>query len=75
MADFESINLPRLLRAKDAARYCSVSNSLWSEMVKTGAAPTPINVGDRVKRWDRKALDTWIDTLGRPGFDNFARVE
>ncbi len=66
---------PRLLRAQDAAAYCSVSVSLWAQLVKESAAPGPITLSERVKVWDRAALDKWIDALGAGAPDGFAGVE
>ena len=66
---------PRLLRMVDAAQYCGVSVSFWAGLVKREAVPNPVCIDGRVKVWDRRALDKWIDSMGQPVADGFAGVE
>ncbi len=49
---------PRLLTTKEAAAYLSLSpNSLKKH------GPAPVRIGGSL-RYDRHALDAWIDALG-----------
>ena len=49
---------PRLMTTEDAAAYLSISPG---QLKKHG--PVPIRIGGSV-RYDRHALDAWIDQLG-----------
>jgi hypothetical protein len=50
---------PRLLLKQDAAAYCGVCLSVFEK-----ACPVkPIQLLNRIPRWDRFALDAWIDGL------------
>jgi hypothetical protein len=60
---------PRLLTQGQAAAYCGVC----AEVFKKACPVKPINLLERVPRYDRHALDRWIDTFdnSRPiGQDN-----
>lgn len=50
---------PRLLTKTEAAAYCGVSVPIFSEV----CAVNPISLGEgvRLKRWDVRDLDEWID--------------
>jgi hypothetical protein len=49
----------RLLLKKEAAAYCGVCLSVFEK-----ACPVrPVKLLDRIPRWDRHALDAWIDGL------------
>lgn len=49
---------PRLLRAQEAARYLSISETLFHNRVAD--AVVSIKIGTR-RVWDRRQLDAWID--------------
>jgi hypothetical protein len=50
---------PRLLLKQDAAAYCGVCLAVFEK-----ACPVqPIQLLNRIPRWDRFALDAWIDGL------------
>jgi predicted DNA-binding transcriptional regulator AlpA len=49
---------PRLLTRQQAAAYCGLSVSGFSQWVKTGRLPGPIR---GTIRWDRKAIDAGLD--------------
>lgn len=50
---------PRLLNKQEAAAYCGVCASIFDK-----ACPVlPIRLLDRIPRYDRHALDAWIDRL------------
>lgn len=50
---------PRLLIKTDAAAYCGVSLGVFDK-----ACPVqPVRLLDRIPRYDRFALDRWIDSL------------
>jgi prophage regulatory protein len=50
---------PRLLKQQEAAAYCGVSTTVFTE-----ACPVkPIMLLGRIRRWDRFALDAWIEKL------------
>lgn len=52
-------SVPRLMVKKQAAAYCGVCVSIFEK-----ACPVePIKLLGRVARYDRKALDAWIDSL------------
>lgn len=51
--------LPRMLRRADAAAYCGLSEPRFVE-----ACPVPpIAIMGRIPRYDRHALDQWLDGL------------
>jgi hypothetical protein len=56
---------PRLLQKKEAAAYCGVCPSVFDQ-----ACPVqPLKLLDRIPRWDRYALDAWIDGLAKSETD------
>ena len=57
-----SQHLPRLLTAKQAAAYCAVSIGVF----RTHCPVRPISLGrdERLLRYDRIALDRWIENFG-----------
>lgn len=51
--------VPRLLTQTQAASYCGVSVNVFKQ-----ACPVPpVNLCERIPRYDRLALDRWIDSL------------
>lgn len=50
---------PRLLNQRQAAAYCGLC---VSNFIKACPVP-PIRLCERIPRYDRRALDRWIDTL------------
>ena len=52
---------PRLLTKEQAASYCGVSAPVFSD--RCPVAPVALGEGERLRRWDRAALDAWIDSL------------
>jgi hypothetical protein len=50
---------PRLLDKGQAAAYCGVCPAVFDTSVKV----QPIEIKPGLKRWDRLALDRWIDAL------------
>ena len=50
---------PRLLTQSQAAAYCGVC----VEVFKKACPVQPIKVLERIPRYDRRALDVWIDSL------------
>ena len=50
---------PRLLTQGQAAAYCGVC----AEVFKKACPVKPVRLLDRVPRYDRHALDRWIDKL------------
>ncbi len=51
---------PRLLKAGQAAAYCSLSRSAFADWIRSGLLPGPI---PETHRWDRKAIDAFLDVL------------
>ena len=49
---------PRLLSREQAAAYCGVSPTHFSETIGTEVGPVRVR---SAVRWDRVALDRWID--------------
>jgi hypothetical protein len=50
---------PRLLTQTQAATYCGVCVSVFKQ-----ACPVlPVNLCERIPRYDRVALDRWIDSM------------
>lgn len=50
---------PRLLRKEQAAVYCGLDRMSFTRL-----CPVPaVRLADKIRRWDRKALDQWLDTL------------
>ncbi len=53
--------VPRLLKKCEAAAYCGVCPSTFEQ-----ASPVePVYLLNRIPRFDRFALDEWIDALGK----------
>jgi hypothetical protein len=50
---------PRLLTQGQAAAYCGVC----AEVFKKACPVAPVKVLDRIPRYDRHALDAWIEGL------------
>lgn len=62
---------PRLLIKRAAAAYCGVCESVFER-----ACPVqPIKILDRIPRWDRYALDAWIDRLAKIEFDELDPIK
>src|ERR1700730_11140938 len=55
---------PRLLTREQAAAYCGLSASGFSEWVRSGKLPGPIRGSTR---WDLKAIDAALDSLSGIG--------
>lgn len=58
--------MPRLLTLAQAAAYCGVSPPAferWCQVRPLSLSPAGM-VDARLRRWDVKALDAWIDSLG-----------
>jgi hypothetical protein len=53
---------PRLLTQSQAAAYCG----LCAENFKKACPVEPVNLLERIPRYDRHALDRWIDSLNNP---------
>jgi hypothetical protein len=55
---------PRLLTKEQAAAYCGVSAVTFEAVCPL----KPVSLGDsvRLRRYDLKALDEWLDRLGTP---------
>lgn len=51
---------PRLLKKADAARYCGLDAKAFLRECPVA----PVCFGERTYRYDRKALDRWLDGLG-----------
>ncbi len=51
---------PRLLTREQAAAYCAVSLTAFTEWVRRGIVPGPI---PGTHRWDKKVIDAALDTL------------
>lgn len=60
----KTANLARLLNARSAAAYCSMSLAAFSAHCPV----KPISLGPdaRLRRYDIRALDAWIDSLNGP---------
>ena len=50
---------PRLLRRSNAAAYCGFSVPTFVRICDVA----PLDLGNRLQRWDRHDLDGWIDRL------------
>lgn len=55
-----AINRPRLLTKSQAAAYCSVSNSTFSNWVRKGKLPRAL---PGTARWDARAIDIALDAM------------
>ena len=54
--------LPRLLTPSQAAAYFGLSKPSFHRFAeKTPGFPKPIYLGERLPRWDRRALDSFLD--------------
>lgn len=54
----EAALLPRLLTREQAAAYCNLSLSSFSQWIRLGRLPGPL-VG--TARWDIRAIDVFLD--------------
>jgi len=52
---------PRILSLDDAADYCGISKTTF--LNTAGRDVLPLQISERRRGWDRKALDAWIDRL------------
>lgn len=53
---------PRLLTQQQAAAYCGLCASNF----KKACPVKPVSLLARIPRYDRVAIDRWIDSLGNP---------
>jgi predicted DNA-binding transcriptional regulator AlpA len=51
---------PRLLTREQAATYCGLSFSAFTNWVRSGRIPGPI---PQTHRWDKRAIDAALDAL------------
>jgi hypothetical protein len=51
---------PRLISKSEAATYCGLSLSSFSDWQRRGIVPGPV---PGTHRWDRKALDSALDKM------------
>ena len=56
----------RLLNKQQAAAYCGVGVASFDAACRV----QPVILCDRIKRWDREALDEWIDGMNKSPRDN-----
>ena len=56
--------LARLLNARNAAAYCAMS--LASFLAHCPVKPISLGPDARLRRYDIRALDAWIDSLNKP---------
>lgn len=54
---------PRVLTRSQAAEYLSVSPTHFDKMVANGRVPGPVQLSEGRKGWDRRALDSFVDSL------------
>ena len=64
---------PLMLRAKDAARLCSISVSTWHEFRSAGMLPPSITLG-QARLWRMDVLRQWVD-WDCPNIDKFTTME
>lgn len=57
----------RLMCRKEAAKYCGISTSRFSQWVTSGVMPLPIR---GTKRWDRLAIERMIEARNAIANDN-----
>lgn len=62
-------NGPRLLSRTEAAAYCGFKPTAFGEHVRSGRLPPAI---PGLKKWDRKALDMFLDNVSGLANDNAA---
>ncbi|WP_158222697.1 helix-turn-helix domain-containing protein [Rhodopirellula sp. MGV] len=53
--------LPRLLTAKEAAKFCGISTRTLWRWVSGRRIIQPLHIGE-TRRWDRAALEQWIES-------------
>lgn len=56
----EKAEFPALLTATQTQRYISIGRTKFYQLIKQPGFPRPVDVGGH-PRWDRRALDKWID--------------
>lgn len=68
MGDWRPIETaPRLLRPDEAAAYLGISKTALRRLEKEPGFPKPIRISPRSPRWDRQALDSYLDGKARTG--------
>lgn len=62
----------RLLRPNEAAAYLGLSASAFRRLADKEEFPSPIYLGERSPRYDRRALDNYLDArlTGQTGYDD-----
>lgn len=60
--------VPRLLGSDMAAAYLGISERMLDHIRAWPDFPEPVRLGRRIL-WDRKALDTFADSLTQPARD------
>ncbi len=59
---FGLLSAPRLLTRGEAAAYCGVGITTLTNWIERGFIPGPVQ---GTHRWDRKAIDAFLDSLSR----------
>lgn len=72
------MNTPRYLDTRGVADYLTISRNMVPILVQRGALPPPVQLSDRIKRWDREAIDAAlaggeINVQGRESLDAATR--
>lgn len=62
----------RLLRPGEAADYLGLSRSSFLRLKGSPGFPEPVYLGQRMPRWERRALDKYLDGLtgAAEGYDD-----
>ena len=55
----------RLLRLSEVQARCGISRSSVYRLMRTGAFPEPLRVGERAVRWPEHEINAWLETRPR----------
>lgn len=65
---------PRYMQRATAIRYCDMSESTFSENVRRGALPQPLQVPSGMLLWDREDIDAALQRYKRVAPDTTTGV-
>lgn len=56
---------PKILRRREVERHTQLSKATLYRLIRAGAFPRPIKLGERAVGWRREEIDQWIASRKR----------
>ena len=53
----------KLLRLSEVLQRVPVSKSTWYALVRSGKAPQPVRLGERIAAWDEEEINALVERL------------